>query len=720
MANLSTQLPSRPSSLSPPRSRAAQEQNAQFTPFEDLADEPDNVLTVRAVLVGIACGALINASNIYVGLKSGWTASANIFASIVGFTVLKFCSKHLSPIALIGSPFGPRENNIVQTAATAAGGMSNVFISAFPAMYQLGLLESPQQDYWRIASLTAVGGYFGLFLATPLRAFFIKSVGRELGLVFPSSSATAATIRGMHMGSTGQVAAKRKTRVLAVVFSVSAGLRVVSEYAIGILWDWHISTWLFESGLSKEFTLALESWGWFLEWSPAFIGSGMLVGCNVAFSYLLGTVIAWGIIGPLLVARGIGFGVAQSSDPRWSGYVSYGMLSEDFTTADHPSPRYWLLWPGVSCMIAVACTDLLCQWRTFWLTGHAMYRSLASRVSYPKLLPHLKGWTRIPGSVEEKEVAPKKENYLQEEEVLEASMWAPGLLLTVVLTCIVMQKQFGVEIGQTLLALFLSSIFSFIAIQASGATDVTPLTAVTKASQIIIGADTKGQGLTMQQAQHVNLLGGALANIGANQAADLVGDFRVGFLLRTAPKTQWLAQSLGTAVAVLLAPAIYILFATAYPCIHATADNCAFHAPSVAAWRAVAVAVTDPAFAIPASSARFSVALAAFGCTSTLVRQFAWTGSRAWLRAWHPNMMVVALPFVIPTTVVGSAMAVGACAAALWARRSPASHAEFAHSVAAGMMAGEGIGGVLSAVIHVMGLSGDLYGTTWGCPAGMC
>ena len=91
------------------------------------------------------------------------------FQSIIGFTVLQTCAKHASHVPLIGGDFGPRENNIVQTCATAAGGMSNVFISAYPALYQLGLLRTPLEDFWRIATLTAVGGYFGFFFATPCK-----------------------------------------------------------------------------------------------------------------------------------------------------------------------------------------------------------------------------------------------------------------------------------------------------------------------------------------------------------------------------------------------------------------------------------------------------------------------------------------------------------------------------------------------------------------------
>ncbi len=56
----------------------------------------------------------------------------------------------------------------MQTTAIAAGGMSNGVVSAFPARVQLGLMSpSPARDFWRLVSLTAVGGYFGFFFATP-------------------------------------------------------------------------------------------------------------------------------------------------------------------------------------------------------------------------------------------------------------------------------------------------------------------------------------------------------------------------------------------------------------------------------------------------------------------------------------------------------------------------------------------------------------------------
>lgn len=112
----------------------------------------------------------------------------------------------------------------------------------------------------------------------------------------------------------------------------------------------------------------------------------------------------------------------------------------------------------------------------------------------------------------------------------------------VIMFCVVLNVQFDLPVGMSILSLFLSFFFSFLAVQCSGVTDITPLTAASKASQLVLGGATKGSNWGVKHAQRLNLVGGSLASIGANQASDLVGDFRVGFLLRTPPNQQWLAQ----------------------------------------------------------------------------------------------------------------------------------------------------------------------------------
>lgn len=78
-----------------------------FEPFDDLPEERKRIITIRAVLLGAICGALVGSSNIYLGLKTGWTFGASLFGAIVGFAVIKPLSKALpEAFPIFGGSFG--------------------------------------------------------------------------------------------------------------------------------------------------------------------------------------------------------------------------------------------------------------------------------------------------------------------------------------------------------------------------------------------------------------------------------------------------------------------------------------------------------------------------------------------------------------------------------------------------------------------------------------
>lgn len=148
----------------------------------DELEEPQQ-FTFRAVFVGCVLGAVISASNVYLGLKTGWTFGASLFGSIFGFAILKPLSRTL-PSRFGGGYFGPKENVCCQSAATAAGSLGLLFTSGFPAAYQLGLLgESPRADFGRLITFTLASAYYGMFFAIPLRKFYIL----KQKLTFPSA-----------------------------------------------------------------------------------------------------------------------------------------------------------------------------------------------------------------------------------------------------------------------------------------------------------------------------------------------------------------------------------------------------------------------------------------------------------------------------------------------------------------------------------------------------
>lgn len=175
------------------------------------------------------------------------------------------------------------------------------------------------------------------------------------------------------------------------------------------------------------------------------------------------------------------------------------------------------------------------------------------------------------------------------------------------------------------------------------------MTAASKASQLIFGAATKNSGFSIKDAQRVNLVAGGLASGGADVATSLTADFRTGFLLGTPPIKQWYAQGLGTIISIFLAPGMFVLFTSAYPCIlDAKAKHCAFAVPSVAAWAAVAQAVTDPAVSIPLTSGIFSIVMGVFCIGQVVFRHFYLVGEREKYREYLPNWGAIALSFVLP------------------------------------------------------------------------
>lgn len=70
--------------------------------------------------------------------------------------------------------------------------------------------------------------------------------------------AAAYTIRSLHVGKDAASDAKRKTKALILAFSFAITLRVVSEYAPGVLWDWHLFYTLSRIGWTSA--IRAESW----------------------------------------------------------------------------------------------------------------------------------------------------------------------------------------------------------------------------------------------------------------------------------------------------------------------------------------------------------------------------------------------------------------------------------------------------------------------------
>lgn len=66
-------------------------------------------------------------------------------------------------------------------------------------------------------------------------------------------------------------------------------------------------------------------------------------------------------------------------------------------------------------------------------------------------------------------------------------------------------------------------------------------------------------------------------------------------------------------------------------------------------------------------------------------------------------------------------MIIGAAPCYFWAKRNPQSFDIYGYAIAAGLIAGEGIGGVINTIFQVAGIAGpDPYGTNPGDACRAC
>ncbi|KAF8635413.1 hypothetical protein AX15_000407 [Amanita polypyramis BW_CC] len=668
-------------------------------PFPPLPDEIEEThqLTIRALIVGCGLGAVVGASNIYLGLKTGFTFGPQLFGAIFGFAILKPISKALPESGLLGrllgGYFGPKENCTVQSAATASGGLGILAVSAIPAMYRLNLLSAePQQDFGKLVALLFAAGFFGVFFVIPLRKYFIV----RQKLTFPTPAATAYTIRSLHSGKSGAIAAKKKSLALLYTFISSFLFKVLSGYAPGITFDWHIGWTLYRLGFTS--IISLENYGWWIEFTPAFLGAGMLSGLNASWSFFGGSILAWGIIAPSLVKNGLAVGKPISDEYPLVSYLALSFKDPNvFIT--HPSPRYWLLWPGIFIMLLYSFTELVLS------LGPVIASMRGAKVDFNPI-----SWFR-----DELEPNPEDEDYIPPRDRIPTPWWTVGLLLSTIMCCAILAKLFSMNVGEALLSLVLGFIFSFVGVQSSGHTDINPVTTVAKASQLIFGGIGKAAHLGQAPGQILNLSAGVIAAGSAAQASDMTGDLKTGYLLRAKPKNQFIAQLCGALVAVFLCAGLFILFTKASPCIinPPASGECTYGAPSVSAWAAVAVAVTSPRLPIPSSSGYTAIGLG-IASVVTLLAKFYLVPKKYWV--YVPNWNAIGLGFVVPQVIYSIAMAIGSVGCYAWSKKGPASYDMYMFAVAAGLVAGEGIGGVFLALMAVLGVDGSKFGTAIGCP----
>ncbi|AZZ43773.1 peptide transporter [Pseudomonadaceae bacterium SI-3] len=274
--------------------------------------DPSRELTLRALLTGLLLGAVLTPSNIYSGLKIGWSFNMSIIALLVGFAFWQSLARVLRRPA-----WTLHESNINQTTASSAASIiSSGLVAPIPAYT---LITGQQFDTLPLVAWVFSVSFLGIWVAWYLRPSLII----ETQLRFPEGMATLATMQQIY--SHGAEAARRLW-----VLGSAALLAALAKLVDG-LW-WSVPRWA-PSAQLERLTFSLEP-------SLLLLGFGGIIGLRVGLSLLLGALIAWGGLAPWLLTEGLVTIPAGASGPQ------FGVLIE------------WLLWPGVSLMVCATLISL--------------------------------------------------------------------------------------------------------------------------------------------------------------------------------------------------------------------------------------------------------------------------------------------------------------------------------------------------------------------------
>ncbi|MCB2200304.1 OPT/YSL family transporter [bacterium] len=663
-------------------------------------------LTLRAVLSGLFVGCLIGASNVTIGLKIGWTFGAGITAAVISFALF-------STMKGMKRPFDSKENLIAATAGSSSGTMASAggFVAAIPALEMiradqgLGPLPFISLVIWGMSV-----AFLGVHFAVPLRRQMIVTEK----LRYPTGTATAETIKAMYASG---VEAMKKTKILLWTGIGAAALKLLYlafPDSIGLVEDLSFND--FGLGMIAILGVPIYQLQIGFNLSPMMLGAGVLIGPKVGWSLLAGSILAWGILTPILLNNGtvevapnvgavssalvhvqekpdsdraqrhldseIGDAIhrAERIASHRSGVTAIdvlrhyeapaellraaGMQPADEakpvpaitkapdTTSPYRAGFNWVLWTGVALMITSSFTSLAMQWKTIARTFTSMRAA-----------------TKRPGD----------ENGEDEEEPdapdpYPMKFWVIGMTLATAFTVTLAKIYFGIPIWEGLLAIFLSLFIAAIAVRATGETDINPVGAMGKITQVVYGALAPGKMVT-------NLMAAAITSAGASQAGDLMQDMKAGYMLKVSIRRQVLTQLLGVIVGVFAAAATFRVLTIVYEI-----PGHEFPGPAVFAWYKMAEILAVGLSALPAGALWGAAVGGGLGILLPLGSRFLPKSVSKWI----PSPVAFGIAFMVPA-VYSIGMWLGALLTQIYNKKHPVRVDKYGASLASGFIAGEGL-----------------------------
>lgn len=277
-------------------------------------------LNLRSAITGMLLGGILSLTNLYIGIKTGWTLGVGISSVILSFALFKLLAK-----LKIGREMTILENNAMQSIATSAGYMTAPMMASMPAYMMVTNRVVPMwQTFWWIIALSLLGVLF----AFPLKKRFIN----DEQMPFPEGRAAGIVLDNLHddAGNSGMF----KAKLLMIGAALSALIETMRSEAVmkaarleflklPDYWDDFVYKFFTPAILGtplKNLTIQADT-------SIVMMGTGGLMNMRTAMSLLFGGLVNYVVLAPIMIKNGAITSATFKGITMWSLWGGAAMMT---------------------------------------------------------------------------------------------------------------------------------------------------------------------------------------------------------------------------------------------------------------------------------------------------------------------------------------------------------------------------------------------------------
>lgn len=624
-------------------------------------------LTVRAFVVSFVLGILFTFIVMKLNLTSGIIPSLNVSAGLLGFFFVKTWTKFLDKSGLLKQPFTRQENTVIQTCVVATSGiafsggfgsylfgMSEIIANQSTTANDSQNIKNPSLS-WIIGFLFIVS-FLGLFSVLPLRKIMVI----DYKLIYPSGTATAHLINSFHTPQ-GAKLAKKQVKALGKFFSFS--------------FLWGFFQWFFTSGDGCGFasfpTFGLKAYEnrFYFDFSATYVGVGMICPYIINISLLVGSILSWGIMWPLI----------ENRKGDW--------YSKDLSPSSLHGIQGYRVFISISLILGDGIYNF-CKVLSRTIVGltHQL------RNKDPNMILPIADKTSAEAKAASFDDQCRTEMFLKDQ--IPSWLAVSGYVIIAAISTAVLPQIFKqLEWYYVIVIYIFAPALAFCNAYGCGLTDWSLASTYGKLAIFTIGAWAgKDSGGVLAGLAAC----GVMMNIVAT-ASDLMQDFKTGYMTLASPRSMFVSQIIGTAMGCVISPCVFWLFYKAFDDLGIPGSE--YPAPFALVYRNMAILGVEGFSSLPKHCLTLCYVFFAGAIIINMIKDV--TPNK--YAKYIPLPMAMAIPFYL-----GSYFAIDMCVGSLilfvWEKINKAKADAFGPAVASGLICGDGIWTLPSSILALAGV----------------